>query len=527
MSHAGMVDERILPRTMSSQHPDNVNSPPWLDTPLIAGDAEVEEVFQCWARLGCREAMWDAEGKDVDLNVVRKLYTSHGEFFKDHIIGKDYFLTYRIPNPSLELTDRKIYFETLQSIPKHYDVARLFYGRDIRPPVFEVILPFTKSTGEMIRLVNTYQRAVASLGDIPIDYPDLRLKELIGEVNPKHIQVIPLFEDLASITSIDKIVGRFVELTSPSYMRVFIARSDPALNNGLIPATLMARLALQKISKTVQETGIPIHPIIGVGTMPFRGGLAPDRLDYFLKQYGGFTTVTIQSAFRYDYPENIVIEAIDRLNRALPSQPLPDPHSIDEDLMGRVLGKLAETYTEFASEAAPSITTLSRLVPARRTRKLHIGAFSYSRRIGDVELPRAIPFACILYTLGIPPEFIGLRALARMSDQEQTFILSNYPVLVDDLSRVAPLVCLENINLMLESEYESADLRHLGRKLPLYMEDIQTAEEMFGIKVGPRKLSERKYNNILNNFLISYMEDDQTSASSELISAARIRRCLG
>ncbi len=522
-----MGDERVLPRTMSSQHPDNANNPPWLDTPLIAGEAEVEEVFYSWARLGCRESMWDAEGKDVDLNVVRKLYTSHSEFFREHLIGSEYFLTYRIPNPSLEVAERKIYFETLQSIPKHYDAARIFYGRDVNPPVFEVILPFTKSTGEIVRLVNTYQRAVASLGDIPIDYPDLRLREVIGEVNPKQIEVIPLFEDLSSISNLDKIVGRFVELHSPRYMRVFIARSDPALNNGLIPATLMARLALQKISKCIAETGIPIYPIIGVGTKPFRGGLSPESLDTFLKQYGGYTTVTIQSAFRYDYPESKVIEAIDRLNRNLPNQPLPEIGTIDDNTVLRLSEVLADSYTEFVSEAAHVVSALSRFVPARRTRKLHVGAFSYSRRVGGVELPRAIPFACILYTLGIPPEFIGLRAFNNMSDRDQSFILENYQTLVEDLKRVAPLVCFENINLMLEAHHEGGELRHLSGKLPLYLEDLQTAEETFNIKIGPRKLSERKYNNILNNFLISYLEGDHASAVNELISAARIRHCLG
>ncbi|MEM4281407.1 MAG: phosphoenolpyruvate carboxylase [Candidatus Caldarchaeum sp.] len=73
--------DRIIPKTMSSQHPDNVSNPPWLDKPLIAGDDEVDEVFNSWTRLGCQEAMWDAEGKDVDLNVVRKLLAKYGETF--------------------------------------------------------------------------------------------------------------------------------------------------------------------------------------------------------------------------------------------------------------------------------------------------------------------------------------------------------------------------------------------------------------------------------------------------------------
>jgi Phosphoenolpyruvate carboxylase (EC 4.1.1.31) len=43
--------------------------------------------------------MWDAEGKDVDTHVVRKLFTNYPEFFKEKVLGRDVFLTYRIPNP--------------------------------------------------------------------------------------------------------------------------------------------------------------------------------------------------------------------------------------------------------------------------------------------------------------------------------------------------------------------------------------------------------------------------------------------
>ena len=522
-----MSQERVIPRTMASQHPDHVRPPPWLDTPMIGGDDEVEEVFQSWSRLGCMEAMWDAEGKDVDLNVVRKLYTRHPDFFREHLIGRDYFLTYRIPNPSLETAERKVYFETLQSIPKHYDAAQLFYGRETVPPVFEVILPFVSKAAEMVRLVNTYQKAVVSLGEIPIDYPDMRLKEVIGDVKPERIEVIPLFEDYESISSLDRIVTRFVELQSPRYLRVFIARSDPALNNGMLTATILTRLALQKMSKAVEETGIPIHPIIGAGTMPFRGGLAPDRLDTFLKQYGSFTTVTIQSAFRYDYAESQVVEAVKRLNGCLPEKPLPPSDSMDEKTLSKVVEKLRTAYLEFSAEAAPTITSLSRLVPPRRARKLHIGVFSYSRRIGSVELPRAIPYACVFYTLGLPPEFIGLRALRGLEDEELDLLMDAYPTLRDDLARVAPLTCLENINMILGGEADSEVLKPLQSVLPLYMEDLQTAEEQLGVKVGPQRISDRKYSNILNNFLISYLEGDMDSARGELVSAATMRRCLG
>jgi len=518
--------DRLIPKTMSSQHPDNASPPPWLNTPFIAGDDEVDEVFNSWVRLGCQEAMWDAEGKDVDLNVVRKLLAKYGDVFSNKIIGRDVFLTYRIPNPAVEQGERKIFFETLQSIPKHFDAAKVFYGETAVPPVFEVILPFTASAHQLIQVVNTYRRCVVQLGDVFIDYPHVRLRDIIGEVRPEKIEVIPLFEDFESILNIDSIITSYVEMTSPKHVRVFIARSDPALNNGLLAATLIAKIAFHRLSKAQQYTGIEIYPIIGVGTMPFRGGLSPDNLEHFLKEYGEVSTVTIQSAFRYDYPENMVVEAISKLNKALPTRELPDPEAIDHELMAKIVTKLSEGYRRFAEMAAPTITALTKLVPSRRARKLHIGMFSYGRRVKDVELPRAIPFACVLYSLGLPPELIGLNALNTLSEEEYDAVEQLYSNIREDLSKAASYVCMENVNTLLAG-VENPTLKPLTNILPLYVESLETLENQLNIRIGPKNTTERKYSNIVNNFLISFIEGDLISAGEELLRAAKIRRCLG
>ncbi|MCS7137508.1 MAG: phosphoenolpyruvate carboxylase [Candidatus Caldarchaeum sp.] len=519
--------ERRIPRTMSSQHPDNASAPPWNQSPLIAGDDEVEEIYQSWFNLGCQEAMWDAEGKDVDLNVIRKLLTKHGEVFREKLIGRDYFLTYRIPNPAVEKSDRKVFFETLQSIPKHFDVCKVFYGDGAIPPVFEVILPFTSSVHQMIQVVNTYRKAVVQLEDVFIDFPNVKLKDIIGEVIPDSIEVIPLFEDFESMANADKIVSRYIELTSPRYVRVFIARSDPALNNGLLAATVMAKLLIAKLVKVQNSTGIEIFPIIGVGTLPFRGGLNPTNVDRFLDEYGYVATATVQSAFRYDYPQNLVVEAVNKLNNNLPSKSM-QTDAIDETTALKVVEKLSKHYRMFAEAAAPTIAHLSRLVPPRRTRKLHIGAFSYGRRLGNIELPRAIPYACVMYSLGLPPEFIGLKALHELSETEYSLLRDVYVNMRDDLTKVSSMVSFENINILLSSEVENRpDIAPIRNALPLYVEDLETAENMLDVKVGPRTFSERKYLNLVNNFLLSYLENDTASAAEELLKAARARRCLG
>ena len=83
-----MVRDAMIPRTMSTQHPDNARVPDWCGGSIIEGDAEVREAFLAFSSLGCDEAMWDSEGKDIDTNVVRKLLSDYPDYFRDNVIGE-------------------------------------------------------------------------------------------------------------------------------------------------------------------------------------------------------------------------------------------------------------------------------------------------------------------------------------------------------------------------------------------------------------------------------------------------------
>jgi phosphoenolpyruvate carboxylase len=52
-------------------------------------------------------------------------------------------------------------------------------------------------------------------------------------------------------------------------------------------------------------------------------------------------------------------------------------------------------------------------------------------------------------------------------------------------------------------------------------------EEVFDIKLGPRTSSQRKHENFTNNFLLSYLEDEEKEAKKALVEAAKLRQCLG
>jgi phosphoenolpyruvate carboxylase len=219
---------RIIPRTMSTQHPDNANTPEWSTDEVIDGNLEVYEAFYAYSTLGCQEVMWDSEGKDTDTRVVRKLIQKHWEYFANHAIGEDVRLTYRIPNPKIEGAERKYLLETLQNIPVANDVASLAYKREV-VPIFEVILPFTTQSSELVMLFNYYRKAIIAAEDVQV-YESITTKDWIGSFKPKTLRVIPLVEDFDSILGVDKVVEPYIKAVRPIQQRVFIARSEPSLN---------------------------------------------------------------------------------------------------------------------------------------------------------------------------------------------------------------------------------------------------------------------------------------------------------
>jgi len=515
---------------MSTQHPDNITTPPWSDGEVIEGEAELREAFFAYSELGCDEVMWDSEGKDVDTNVIRKLLSAYPDYFQKHVVGEDIFMTYRVPNPQIELAERKIVTQTLQTIPLSSDVASVFYKRKAAP-VFEVILPFTTSGKELVWLNNYYEKGIAGLGKLKLS-DSMTVRKWVGDFTPDRINPIPLVEDMEHMLLIDSLVKEYIDAVPVKQMRVFIARSDPALNYGLIPAVLLAKIALSRLHGLRKSTGVEVHPMIGVGSMPFRGHLSPSNIDNFLQEYKGLSTVTVQSAFRYDHPLAQVKSAVSELNSKLPNG-VPEEVGPDrERLLRTAMYKLISAYQSRIEGLAPFINSVAEYVPRRRARKLHIGLFGYSRNVKGKTMPRAIPFAAAFYSLGIPPEFIGASALSELTDDEWEAMEEVYVNIKKDFRSVGALVSWQTINMLMEEHQKVAKVagmatNDLKASLGKLISDLSAVEEGFSIKLGPRGNLTKKHDNFTNNFLISYIEKDRDSARDSFSQAARLRHSLG
>jgi phosphoenolpyruvate carboxylase len=392
---------------MSTQHPDNVAMPFFAQSAPLTAEDEVREAYYAFSHLGCDEQMWDFEGKEVDGHVVEKLLSTYESFFAENPIGESNHLTPRIPNPALEPMQAKVVLEVLQSLPRHADIARVFYKRD-RPPILELIYPMTTSARELDRVREYYERFVAGMEQVTLEGDEGPLGTWFGRFSPPTVRMIPLIEDREHLLAADDLVRDYLRGKDLDHMRVFIARSDPALNYGYLSATLLALLSLQRLAALEAETGVPIYPVIGVGSVPFRGGLAPRSVDRVFATYPSVQTFTIQSAFKYDHPPDAVREGITKLREHERSRPV----AVDEGHALELLDRLIARYQSEVQELAPLVNTVARAVPRRRLRKMHVGLFGYNRESAGVVLPRAIPFCASLYSIGLPPELIGFGALA-------------------------------------------------------------------------------------------------------------------
>ena len=478
-----------IPRCMSTQHPDNVHLPFFAESPDLGGEDEIQEAFYAYSHLGCDEQMWDAEGKEVDGFVVKKLLTKFPDFFKDNRLGKDIFLTIRVPNPKEEKAEAKVLIETLESIPRSFDAAKLYFNDEVAP-IFEVILPMTTSEQGLDRIYNYYHKFVVGKQFYPTIEGDILISDWVGEFKPHNINVIPLVEDKQHMLFSHLLLKAYLSDKDFEYQRIFFARSDPALNYGLLSAVIINKIAHQRIHQLSEE-----YPIIGVGSAPFRGNLRPDTVERVIKEYPSVQTFTLQSAFKYDYPPDVVSKAINQLHET----PRSRPHYMEEERCIEIVERYAEEYGKHVMKLAPFINKIAKFVPKRRKRKLHIGLFGYGRSMGEHRLPRAIGFTAALCSMGLPPALLGLNALTQ---KDYDFILTQY------------------INF--EEDIRDA-LKYFNPEQPFAPKSINTKLKELAIDYETNE----EHKNITDYIVDSLRHNKNEDLSVKILMAANQRRYLG
>jgi len=493
---------------MASQHPDHAGRPYWNNEEFISTNQETKECYLMYSELGIPEYKWDWEGKLVDESVIERLWGEHFDYFKKNQLGKEKFLTFRLPNPKVETE-----FRLGRAFMGILSAAGLAKQVGINcPPIFEVILPMTESAEEMMAIQEAFEE-IASLKHPLYNF----------ENQMRQIEVIPLFEQVEIIYHSDKIIDKYLTLhrrkfgAKPPYLRPYLARSDPALNSGLIPTVLAIKVALSQFRDFEERKGINLYPIIGTGSLPFRGGLTPETTESFLQEYGGIRTALIQSAFRYDFEKDKVIKAIKRLNTALPKTRTKKVSPAEKKKIPELITNFETYYRRTIEEVAPLINHVAGYLPRRRERVLHIGLFGYSRGVGRVKLPRAIGFTAALYSLGIPPELIGtghgIRQAARL--KKLGLVEKYYHGLKSDLLRAGRFLNKENLRKLASrsSGWESV------------IKDVKEIEKYLGESLSPVTDEEVEHQKITSR-IYQKMKSD-TPVGKDIQRAAVLRKSLG
>ena len=453
--------------------------------------------------------MWDWEGKIADEAIIEKLMGKHLDDFSKKQLGRDLFVTLRIPNIWEEKT-----FKLARTYMSVLSAAELMQSLKLNsPPVFEFILPMTKRADQLIHIQDTFQKTAKVHEEI----------FKTSEFGQGYIHIIPLFESIDDLAGCASVLTDFINAhkkqfkKNPVYMRPFIARSDPALNAGFVPSVVASRMALREMYRMEKKFGVPMHPIIGTGSLPFRGGINPENIEKTLEQYRGIKTVTIQSAYRYDYPLDDVKKSLDYIKKTL-AVDSPVTFSDEEFNKLREINEIFKNaYCPVIEKAAGMINEMAAQVPKRRSRMQHIGLFGYNRGVGKTTLPRAINFTAAWYSMGVPPEFIGTgRALKIVKAKGLLPLLEkHFFTLRWELKHAGKYLNIENL--------EDLASRHPWAKLVL--EDILLTAEILKIEIGPQKDHHFIHRNLTSTIMLK--KHMGLEFGKELVEAGVMRKSLG
>ncbi|MBI4744514.1 MAG: phosphoenolpyruvate carboxylase [Actinobacteria bacterium] len=446
-----------IPTSMATQHPDSASK--YIPIQEEANEA-VESLTPQPEGLGIEEVMIDFEGKMTPYHqtadVALKLLA------KNIIPGKDVWITPRISNATEETVFRQL-MALMSIVEADYDIAKISKEGSIR----EVILPMVKGADDLISL----RRRIA-------DVIDLAHKEFGLEKDPNALQIIPLVESIPTMLNFHTFYEEYYHKCAEygftnKKLRFMIARSDSALSYGLIPSVLSSKIMLNNIYRLGEKLDILIAPILGGGCLPFRGHITLENIQNVLNDFSGIKTVTIQSGIRYDYDPSVVKNLVNYLKVNLPKSTVKYLDKEEETFLKNCTALFSKHYIEIFQEIAPVVSALTDIIPDQRDRLTPKGPLGYARssvnpndlifltdnnklkeELSDLtikdtgKIPRAISYTGALYSVGLPPEFLGLgnglkEMLELFGNESVNELCKQYSSLTNDILFAAKFLDLE------------------------------------------------------------------------------------
>jgi len=435
-----------IPKTMMTQHPDNAAE-------YISIQQEPEEALfsllpQDLGGLGIDEVMIDFEGKLTPYH--QPLQVANELFYNGLIPGKDVFIT-----PRLSSADKETVFRQIMCIMAAVETNFSMFEKTQYQAIKEVIVPMCESSKDLIDTLSRIQ-SVIELGN----------KNFSIKFDEDSINIIPLFEDVVSLVNIDNLLEEFIDglKNKPKYIRFMIGRSDSALSYGMVSSVLAVILSISKAKKLEKIHPTKIYPIMGCGSLPFRGQLTFENIENFLKTYSGIKTVTIQSALRYDHGFEKTRSLVKYIEQNIDKYKAKEFSKEEISIIKDFISIFTKYYLKSFLKIAETAANISIFIPKNRDRlAASKKGLSYHREFVDlnkfatiienektkeeileidttlnVNIPRAISFTAAMYTIGMPPEFLGTgRALREIKNKYGDFgiekLIEIYPQIKNDM----------------------------------------------------------------------------------------------
>ncbi|MFC1722583.1 phosphoenolpyruvate carboxylase [Nanoarchaeota archaeon] len=470
------MKERRIPSTIAHPFPDNVSRPFWAfrDKKSLA-----DEFFDCYVsfkELKCHEYFWEWQSRPLDETLVKKLVKSY-KFFKDHPIGDKRFVTFIVNNNNVKDLG-KLYMSIILS--NEFAKQKKFPS----PPLFEVVHP-GKSTNSLMHFIKLYSESVSIACD--------KFKKDVG---PKNISIIPTHDFSISSGKWFKTMHDFIREYEQNFrtkiesIRPLIPRNLLADKLGFVASVLATKRTLSNYHSFAQITGIEVMPIVQTSVLPFRGGLSPDNIKEFALTYPGIRSATISASFRYDFPVDKVIPAVGALNRGLHHV----PKKIFTQKEGQTIKKVEDIFANNYKKSMESFPDM---------------------KITRDSLPPQLKDSFTLYSLGIPPELIGVgTSLLELINTKMMKDLEDIYNIKADIRKASQLLNKENLNLLSKTAKFWKDLK----------KDIALVEDYVG-DLGPQTTDDFLHRNHTSNVFHNMMAG--RDITKDLEAAAKARHSLG
>ncbi len=477
-----------VPATMATQDSDSA-------AVHISFNEEIDEAVDCLSSredggFGVEEFVIDFAGKLTPFEHIEEIVRRLGE--KGLIPSFNVNLTPSVPSGSYELG-----FRRMAIFQKIIEINYTLRNETNGGAICEVIHPLAESPKELTRIEMNF--------NILKNYI---LETIDPTVKLKDVQIIPMIGELTSLLKVSNIISEYFKaypsmLTPLDYLRVFLGRSETAFHCGIVPSTLASKIAISDLEIISEELDTPIFPILNAGYLPFRGFINPANLNNILDEYSGIRTLTIPPSLRYDIDRKETQKMIVLLKDRLQSQKTKKISKREKNEMINIIGLFTCPYLESIYEILLN-PRIFELVPPRRENSTSPQNTEYPSyqsiiknlaelctdskiskqllRMEDLKFESyigAIPFTATLYSIGLPPEFIGtgrgLNAVNEWKSEALERLLdTHYSSLKDSFEFASRFVCMDAFEKVLSKKVSE-----------LIREDFKYIKEFIDVDINP------------------------------------------